>query len=177
MSTTLLMLATPEASRRAVSQGGEGWMFTPRITRAVNGPQSSGAGPAQIRVSWELAQEAHITLEKNLDIVDAVFEHGQPIDAHAESEAADFFRVVIHEAVHGGVDHAGTEQLNPAGAFAFRADAAARGRAAAPAKDTGDIEFHGGLGEREIAGAKARFYARAKKLLHEILDGAGEIAA
>src|SRR6266852_6859500 len=46
----------------------------------------------------ELAQEAHVVLEKDLDVVDAVLEHGQAVDADAESEAADFLGVVIHKA-------------------------------------------------------------------------------
>src|SRR5882724_1946417 len=68
---------------------------------------------------WELPQEARVILEKDLNIVDAVLEHGQPIHAHAKGETADFFGVVIHETVDGGVDHARTEQFDPAGAFAF----------------------------------------------------------
>ena len=45
-----------------------------------------------------------------------------------------------------------------------------------PQKDAGDVEFDGRLGEREIAGAETRFHAFAEELLHEIVDGAGEIA-
>jgi hypothetical protein len=31
--------------------------------------------------SWELAEEADVVLEKELDVVDAVFEHGDAFDA------------------------------------------------------------------------------------------------
>ena len=61
-----------------------------------------------------------------------------------------FSGIVIHEAVDGGIDHARAEQLDPAGKFA---DAAA----AAAADVAGGVHFHGRLGEREIAGAQARF--------------------
>ena len=126
--------------------------------------------------SWELAEEADVILEEDLDVVDLVFEHGQAVDAHAKGEAADFFGVVVDEAVDGGVDHACTEEFDPAGAFALGADATAGARAAAAAEDAGDVEFDAGLGEREIAGAEAGFYAGTEKLFDEIFDGAGEIA-
>src|SRR6266849_355576 len=124
---------------------------------------------------WELPEEAYVVLEKDLDIVDAVFQHREAVDADAKSEAADFFRLVIHEAVDGGIDHARAEELDPRGALAFRAGAAVRSARSA-AEGAGDVELDGRLGEREIAGPEARFHAGAKKLFHEILDGAGEIA-
>src|ERR1700675_4926718 len=112
--------------------------------------------------SWELAEEADVVLKENLDVIDLVFQHGQAIDAHAEGEAADFFGVVVDEAVDGGVDHAGAEEFNPAGAFAFGASAAACGGATAAAEDAGDVELDAGLSERKIAGAEASFYAGAE---------------
>src|SRR5438552_425890 len=126
--------------------------------------------------SWELPQEADVVLEKDLDIVDAVLEHGETIDADAEGKATDFFRVVVDEAVDGGIDHAGAEEFDPGRAFALRTGSATRGRAGSPTERAGDIELYARLGEREIAGAEARFDAGAKKLFYEILDGAGEIA-
>src|SRR5580658_1572178 len=74
------------------------------------------------RSSRELSQEAHIVLKENLNVVDLVFQHGEAVDAHAEGEAADFFGVVVDEAVDGGIDHACTEEFDPAGAFALGAD-------------------------------------------------------
>src|SRR6266481_712693 len=124
---------------------------------------------------WELPEEAHVVLEKDLNIVDAVLQHREAIDADAEGEAADFFRVVIHEAVDSGIDHARAEKFNPGCPFALRTSVSVRSAGSA-AERTGDIKLDRRLGEREIAGPKARFHAGAKKLLHEILDGAGEIA-
>src|ERR1700675_1535894 len=126
--------------------------------------------------SWELAEEADVVLKENLDVIDLVFQHGQAIDAHAEGEAADFFGVVVDEAVDGGVDHAGAEEFDPTGAFALVASAATCGRAAAAAEDAGDVEFDARLGERKVARAKAGFYPGAEELFDEIFDGAGEIA-
>src|SRR6267378_2609209 len=67
----------------------------------------------------ELAEEADVVLEKDLDIVDAVLEHGEAIDADAEGEAADLLGVVVYEAVDGGIDHAGAEEFDPGRAFTF----------------------------------------------------------
>src|SRR5579859_3207317 len=126
--------------------------------------------------SWELAEEADVVLEENLDIVDLVFEHGQAIDAHSEGKAADFFGVVVDEAVDGGIDHACAEKFDPTRAFALGAGAATGGRARAAAENAGDIEFDARLGERKIAWAETRFYAGAEELFDEVFDGAGEIA-
>lgn len=62
--------------------------------------------PPQLR---KLAQETYIVLEKYLNVVNAVFQHGQTIDADAEGEASYFFRIVIHEAVDCRINHAGAE--------------------------------------------------------------------
>src|SRR6478672_182465 len=134
----------------------------------------SAAGHRQ--TSWELPEEADVVLEEDLNVVDAVLEHGEAIDAHAEGEATHFFRIVLNEAVDGGIDHARAEKLDPAGTLAFRAGATARGRAAAAAENAGDVEFDRRLGERKVARAKARLYAGAEELLQEIFDGTGEVA-
>src|ERR1700722_710224 len=126
--------------------------------------------------SWELAEKADVVLKENLDVVDLVFQHGQAVDAHAEGEAADFFGVIVDEAVDGGVDHAGTEEFDPTGAFALGASAATCGRATAAAEDAGDVEFDARLGKRKVAGAEAGFYPGAEELFDEIFDGAGEVA-
>src|SRR5260370_42642789 len=106
-------------------------------------------------MSWELGQEAHVVLEKDLNVVDAVLEHGQAVDADAESEAADFLGVVIHKAVDGGIDHAGAEKLDPCGAFAFRTSSSACRCAGSAAEGAGDVEFNGRFRKWEIAGAEA----------------------
>src|SRR5437016_12497708 len=126
--------------------------------------------------SWELPQEADVVLEKDLDIVDAVLEHGETIDADAEGKATDFFRVVVDEAVDGGIDHAGAEEFNPSCTFALGTGSATSGRAGSTAEGAGDFELDAWLRERKIAGAEARLDAGAEELFYEIFDGAGEIA-
>src|SRR5260370_16644808 len=114
-------------------------------------------------------------MEKGLDIVDAVFEHGQAIDADAEGEAADFFGVVVHEAIDGGIDHARAEKLDPGRAFAFRAVSAARRCAGAAAEGARSAKFDRGFGEGEIARAATPPPPEAEDLLHELFIGAAPI--
>src|SRR5579862_3828593 len=102
-----------------------------------------------MRCLRKLPEEADVVLEKDLDVVDAVLEHGQAIHAHAESEAADFFRVVVHETIDGGIDHARAEEFDPAGAFALTAGLAGGCGAAASAENAGDVEFHRRFRERK----------------------------
>src|SRR5260370_40082761 len=127
-------------------------------------------------MSWELGQEAHVVLEKDLDVVEAVLELGRAVEADAESEAADFLGVVIHKAVDGGIDHAGAEKFDPSSAFAFRTSSSACWCAGSDAERAGNVELDGRLGERKITGAEARLDAGVEELFDEIFDGAGEIA-
>src|SRR6267378_2116458 len=130
----------------------------------------------EILTSWELAEEAHVVLEKDLNIVDAVLEHSETVDADAEGEAADLSCIVVHEAVDGGIDHAGAKELDPGSALAFRTGSSACRGACSAAKGAGDVEFDARLGEWEIAGPETSFHAGAEKLFYEIFDSAGEIA-
>src|SRR5260370_1851484 len=126
--------------------------------------------------SWELPQETHVVLEKDLNIVDPVLQHCQAVDADAEGKAADFLGVVIHKAVDGGVDHSGAEEFDPGRAFALRARSPTGGCAGSAAERAGDVKFDARLGEREIAGPQACLHAGAKKVYFRNLDEAGEIA-
>src|SRR5258708_12150858 len=100
--------------------------------------------------SWKLTQETHVVLKKYLDVVNAVFQHGQAIDAHAEGEAADSLRVVVHEAVNSGVHHAPAEKLDPAPALALGTIPA--GARPPPSTDTPrHLHLHRLLPEPQIA--------------------------
>src|SRR5258707_14620772 len=105
-------------------------------------------------------------MEKILNVVDAVTQHGQAVNAHAEGKAADFFGVVVDEAIDGRIDHAGAEEFDPARALAFGANASARGGASPTTENAGHVEFDGRLGKREKAGAETRFDTDAEELLH-----------
>jgi hypothetical protein len=49
---------------------------------------------AQNEYLGELFEEAHVAGVEVADVGDAVLDHGDALDAHAESEAGDLFRVV-----------------------------------------------------------------------------------
>ena len=94
-----------------------------------------------------MPEPAQIAVEEGAQIGDAVFEHGDALDPHAEGEA--LIDVGIEAAIgeHLGMDHAGAENLEPIAAGADL-EAAAFARAA-------DIDFGRRLGEGEIARAEA----------------------
>src|SRR5438876_205389 len=125
--------------------------------------------------SWELPQEADVVLEKDLDIVDAVFEHGQAVDADTEGESADSFGVIVHETVDGRIDHAGAEEFDPGCALALRTRSATGGRARSAAEGTGDVKFDARLREGEIAGTETRLDARAEDIFDFLEDLADQV--
>src|SRR5579863_1778508 len=118
---------------------------------------------------WKLAQKAHVVLEQHGQLTDAVLHHGKAVHAHAEGKSRKPFRIVIHEAVDGGVDHARAEQLDPARMFADAAAASATHVARG-------VHFCGWLCEREEARPQARLHLRPEERTHEILHRAFEIA-
>src|SRR5215468_8912115 len=124
----------------------------------------------------KLSQESHIVLKKHLNVVDAIFQHRQPVDADAERESAHLRRIVIHEAVHRRINHARSKQLNPACAFAFATGSTGLCRAAAAAEYARCVELHRRLGEREITRPETCFHAFPNELLHEIVNRTREIA-
>ncbi len=123
----------------------------------------------------ELIQEAHVAGVEEADVGDAVEDHGDALDAHAEGEAADVFvwggveaeaeAFVADGSEDGGVDHAAAEEFDPAGVFAFAA-------ALAGAEDAGDLYVGGWLGEGEEGGEEAGFDGRAEEGAHGVIEGA-----
>ena len=75
--------------------------------------------------SRELLEEAQVVLVEQADVVDAVLQHRDALDAEAEREAGDLLGVVADGFEHRRVHHAAAEDLEPAGVLA---DAAARCR-------------------------------------------------
>ena len=61
----------------------------------------------------KLVQETRVVLEEELDVVDAVLEHGEAVEAHAEGEAGDFAGVVADVVEDRRVNHASAAKLNP----------------------------------------------------------------
>src|SRR5688572_24974900 len=97
----------------------------------------------------ELAQEPQIILKKEPDIVDAVFQHGNALHSHAEGEAGNLFRVITDEAKNRGINQAGTEYFQPAGAFANAAGLPRRAGATTAANQTLDVDLSARFSERK----------------------------
>ena len=87
-------------------------------------------------------QPAQIRAEKGAQIGHAIFQHSQPVNAHAESKTLIFFRVNAGMGQHMWVDHAAAANFHPVIA---RADHQLVAIAVAA-----HIHFHARLGEREI---------------------------
>src|SRR5690606_20318012 len=100
----------------------------------------------------ELPQKAHVVLVEHPQVGHAVLEEGNALDPHAEGEALDPLGVVaavLHEPEHVRVDHARTEDLDPARALADAVARAVGQPAGALAAEAGDVDLHAGLGEGE----------------------------
>src|SRR4029453_7340558 len=81
---------------------------------AVRSPStSSPTQPYGIFMSGELPQEAQVVLQKQTDVVDAVLENGDPVDAHAEGPAGDLFGLGAAILQHAGMHHAAAHDLQP----------------------------------------------------------------
>src|SRR5919206_2791218 len=71
------------------------------------------------RSSRELFEKAQVVFEEEADVVDAVLEHRDALDAHAEGPAGHLFGIVADVAQDLRVDHAGAENLEPARLLAY----------------------------------------------------------
>src|SRR5699024_8352562 len=85
--------------------------------------------------TFELLQEPQVVLKHQADVVDAVFEHGDALDADAERQARVDLGVDAAVLQHAVVHDAGAEDFDPAGMLAQRAALAAAGKA-------GDVDLN-----------------------------------
>src|ERR1700687_305168 len=69
----------------------------------------------------ELLQEPHVTLKNQLNIIHAIFQNRNPFYSHPKRESRNVCRVIIHEAINIGINHAAAEQLNPSAGLAIAA--------------------------------------------------------
>src|SRR6059036_1108931 len=97
------------------------------------------------RSPGELGQEAQVVLVQQPDVVDAVLQHGDPLDAEAEGEAGVALGVVADLRENGRMDHPGAAQLDEPRALAPAAPHAI-------AEDAGDVVLRARLDEREYDG-------------------------
>lgn len=116
----------------------------------------------------ELAEEAGVILDEETDVLDAILDHGEAVEAHAESVAGEFGgveSVVAAGFVDGGedgwVDHAAASDFDPFGSFAFDLEF--------------DVDFEAGLGEGEEVRAEADFGFVSEHGAVEEFEGAFEV--
>ena len=63
-------------------------------------------------------EELQVVLEHQADVVDAILQHGDTLDADAEGETGILVRVDIAVLQHLAVDNAAAQHLDPAGVLA-----------------------------------------------------------
>src|SRR5215470_17691176 len=116
----------------------------------------------------KLLQKSEIVLEKQPNIVNTVFKHGNSLHAHAKREAGNFFGIVTHETENLRIDHAGAKDFQPPGGFANSTYVSVRESAASPTDHTLDIDLGAGLGKRKKARAKPHPCLVAEYLAQEM---------
>ena len=108
-----------------------------------------------------MAHPAQVAVIESAQVRNAVFQHRDPLDPHAEGKALIFLRIVSAIRQNARIDHARAENLQPVVAGPDLQPAAVTGAA--------DIDLGRRLGEREIAGAEAH-----RQVVHAE-EGAAEI--
>src|SRR5271165_1829606 len=120
--------------------------MTPTLLLTTNDPRPTA------RFLPKLLQEPNIALKEQLNIVHSVLQQRQPVDAHAEGESGNFFRVVsvvLHELEHIRIDHAAAQHFNPSRLLAGTARSIPLALPASAADEAGHIQLRARLGERE----------------------------
>ena len=109
-----------------------------------------------------MAQPAQVRIEEGAQVGDAVFQHRDPVDPHAEGKALPFRRVHARRRQHLGMHHAGPQHFQPVVALAHLHGAAFPG--------TLDVDLGRGFGEGEMGGAEAGLHSRAEIGREEFLE-------
>src|SRR5437773_2035135 len=118
--------------------------------------------------SRELPEEAQVVLEEQPQIVDAVLQHRDALDAHPECPAGEFLRIVADILQDPGMHHPAAENLEPAPLLAQPAPVPV-------AEEAHHVHLGRGLREREERGPEADPRARPEHLAREQLEGALEV--
>src|SRR5688572_6325329 len=111
----------------------------------------------------ELAQEPEVVLPQEPERGQAMAEHGDALEAHAEGEAAPLLWVDAGETENVRVHHAGARDLDPARVPAHRASLAV-------AEEAGDVRLEGGFREREVVRAEAHLALLAEERAHHVQE-------
>ena len=97
-------------------------------------------------VILKLAKEAQIIFIVEPNIVNAILQHGDTLDAQTEGKSAVLIRVIANLLEDLGIYHSGSKYFKPAGMLADTASLPA-------AHHTGDIDLRTGFGERKETGS------------------------
>src|SRR2546427_6294367 len=111
----------------------------------------------------KLFQKPQIILVEQPDVVDAIADHGDALDAEAEGPAGPHFRIVADVFEHLRMHHAATGNLQPFLAHLAR-------------ERTGEINLEARLGVAEVVRAETNLHVAAQQFLEDKLDGALEVA-
>ena len=103
----------------------------------------------------ELLEELQVVLKHQADVVDAVLQHGDALDANAEGEAGILIRVNVAVLQHLAVDDAAAQHLDPAGVLA-------QGAALAVALEAAHVHLDARLSEGEVGGAQGGGWRRSR---------------
>ena len=116
----------------------------------------------------ELAEEAGVVLDEEPDVLDAVLDHGEAVEAHAESVAGKFGGIeggvataFVDRFEDSGVDHAATGDFDPLGSFSFDLKL--------------HVDFEAWLGEGEEVWTEANFRIVAEHGAVEEFESAFEV--
>src|SRR3989442_1324030 len=139
--TAMASRGMPAAVRRSPTFAGSSAMVTYAASHAWLNFMRRSPG--------KLGQEAQVVLVEQADVVDAMLQHGDPLDPEPEREAGVTLRVVADLLEHRRVDHARAAHLDEARSLAPAAPGAV-------AENAGDVVLGARLDEREVGRAQSQ---------------------
>ena len=116
----------------------------------------------------KLRKKAQVVLEEETQIIYAITQHSQTLDAHAKGESRVALRIDPGHFEHPGVDHSATHNLEPPGM-------ATNPAAVATAMYALNIDLSARLYKREVGRAKTNSEFFFEKHLQELLNQPFEI--
>src|SRR5262245_348947 len=116
-----------------------------------------------------MAEPAEIGFKERAEVGDAVFQHGDAVEPHAEGKALPLIGIETAGPDHSGMHHSRSEDLEPAVAGADPDLTAFPGAV--------DVDLHRGLGEGEMRGAEPHpDLIELEERLAELLEAPFEMA-
>src|SRR2546427_12894682 len=102
-----------------------------------------------------LFRSPKVILEEQANVIDTVFQHGDPLHTHAKSKSGEFFWIIADKLENRWIDHSRAKDFQPAAGLAYPAGLARLMRSATTADHTLNIDLRARLGEREEAWTKS----------------------